>query len=75
MDARTDDHPWDRLRSEFHLPPGQIYLDGNSLGLLSRSAETKLNEAIAAWKQFGIGAWESAGWIDLPKAAATGWRS
>lgn len=71
MDTRTDDHPWDRLRSEFHLPPGQIYLDGNSLGLLSRSAESKLNEAIAAWKQFGIGAWESAGWIDLPERLAT----
>ena len=61
---------WTRLRAEFHLPPDQIYLDGNSLGLLSRPAESKLIEAITAWKQHGIGAWQSAGWIDLPERLA-----
>ena len=58
---------WTRLRAEFHLPPDQIYLDGNSLGLLSRPAEAKLSEAVTAWKEHGIGAWQSAGWIDLPE--------
>lgn len=67
MAPSIDESPWAKLRAEFHLPPDQIYLDGNSLGLLSRPAEASLHAAIAAWKQHGIGGWEAGGWIDLPE--------
>ena len=39
--------PLARFRAEFFLPPGKIYLDGNSLGLLSRRAETHLARVVA----------------------------
>src|SRR5687767_10948231 len=45
------------FRARFHLPPGQIYLDGNSLGLLSTDAELALKRVIEEWKTLGIGGW------------------
>jgi kynureninase len=48
-----------RYRAEFYLPPGQIYLDGNSLGLLSRRAEATIGRAIEQWKKLGIEGWTS----------------
>ena len=33
--------PLRHFRERFHLLPGRIYLDGNSLGLLSRDAEAE----------------------------------
>jgi len=44
------------FREEFHLGDG-IYLDGNSLGLLSRRAERTLSEALKAWRERGIAGW------------------
>jgi len=32
------------LRGQFHLEPGVVYMDGNSLGLLSKPAERSLLE-------------------------------
>jgi kynureninase len=45
------------LRGQFHLVPGVIYMDGNSLGLLSKPAERSLLEALDAWKRLGIDGW------------------
>lgn len=45
------------LRGQFHLEPGVIYMDGNSLGLLSKPAERSLLEALEAWKRLGIDGW------------------
>jgi kynureninase len=45
------------LRSEFYVPEGVIYLDGNSLGLASRPAEAALRQAFDAWRDHGIGGW------------------
>lgn len=45
------------FRDEFYLKEGEIYLDGNSLGLLSRRAERALLETLGDWKEFGIGGW------------------
>ena len=44
-------------RQRFFIPPGQIYLDGNSLGLMSRDAERTLLAVLAKWKTGGIGGW------------------
>ncbi|HEY3365454.1 MAG TPA: kynureninase [Symbiobacteriaceae bacterium] len=55
-DARD---PLHSFRERFYVRPGQIYLDGNSLGLLSRDAEAAVQEALDDWKQFGIDGWTS----------------
>ncbi|MFE4898571.1 kynureninase [Peribacillus butanolivorans] len=44
-------------REEFYLNPGMIYLDGNSLGLLSKRAEKSLMTSLEDWKRFGINGW------------------
>ncbi|AIM16988.1 kynureninase [Neobacillus sedimentimangrovi] len=46
-----------RFREEFYLKPGTIYMDGNSLGLLSKRAEKTLLETLEDWKQYGIDGW------------------
>jgi kynureninase len=48
-----------QFRAEFYLPPGQIYLDGNSLGLLSRPAEAAIQRAVEQWKTLAIEGWTS----------------
>ncbi len=45
------------FRKEFYLKAGSIYLDGNSLGLLSRRAEQSLLDVLDSWKKFGIDGW------------------
>lgn len=44
-------------KKEFYSPQNTIYMDGNSLGLLSRRAEKSLFEMIGSWKKFGIDGW------------------
>ena len=56
------------LRDRFHLPPGVIYLDGNSLGVLPRATAARVAEVVQReWGEGLIGSWNSAGWIDLPR--------
>jgi kynureninase len=45
------------FRDRFFVPPGQIYLDGNSLGLMSRDAERTLLDVVEKWRTTGIGGW------------------
>ena len=45
------------FKNEFYIQEGQIYLDGNSLGLLSKRAEKTLNQVFNSWKQYGIDGW------------------
>lgn len=50
----------DELRSfqkEFYIPENTIYLDGNSLGLLSKRAEQSLYKLMESWKMFAIDGW------------------
>ncbi|ENQ3105168.1 kynureninase [Bacillus cereus] len=57
--ARQCDHH-DELASfqhEFYKKEGTTYLDGNSLGLLSKRAEQSLLTLLDSWKQFGIDGW------------------
>ncbi|MGJ3195451.1 kynureninase [Peribacillus frigoritolerans] len=45
------------FREEFYLKPDSIYMDGNSLGLLSKRAERTLLESLEDWKERGIDGW------------------
>jgi len=46
-----------RFRQRFHIPRGTIYMDGNSLGLLSEDAEASLLERLNEWKTQAINGW------------------
>ena len=59
--------PLAQCREAFLLPEGVIYLDGNSLGPLTRAARQRVSETVAAeWGHGLIRSWNTAGWIDLP---------
>jgi kynureninase len=45
------------FRERFYLQEGQIYMDGNSLGLLSVDAEKALLDTLDEWKRLGIEGW------------------
>ena len=52
--------PLASLRGHFYTRPGEIYMDGNSLGLCSKDAESAVLRAINDWKTHGIGIWTGA---------------
>jgi kynureninase len=63
--------PLAATRDRFALPPGVIYLDGNSLGALPRGVTERVAEVLEAeWGRDLIGSWNTAGWIDLPGRVA-----
>ncbi|MES1195186.1 MAG: kynureninase, partial [Opitutus sp.] len=64
--------PLARFRAEFFLPPGQVYLDGNSLGPLSRRAEAHVQRVLGEWRALGISGWTDAAppWITLSETVA-----
>jgi len=58
--------PLRALRDQFDLPPGVIYLDGNSLGALPKATAARVAEVVT--NEWGVGlirSWNTAGWIDL----------
>ncbi|MBU1378385.1 MAG: kynureninase [Alphaproteobacteria bacterium] len=69
-DAETLDatDPLARFRDAFALPPGVIYLDGNSLGPLPRAAVERVALTVGQeWGQGLITSWNAAGWIEAPQ--------
>ncbi len=48
------------FRQRFYLPENAIYLDGNSLGLLSKDAEAAVLSSLEDWKRLGIDGWMKA---------------
>jgi kynureninase len=55
------------VRARFALPPGVIYLDGNSLGPLPAATPAMLANVVARqWGEGLIRSWNDAGWIDMP---------
>ena len=65
LDARD---PLTPLRELFTLPPGVIYLDGNSLGALPKATPARIARAVEQeWGQGLIASWNNAGWIALPR--------
>jgi len=56
------------LRQLFELPPEVIYLDGNSLGALPKSAADRVQRTVRdEWGRGLITSWNHAGWIDQPR--------
>lgn len=49
--------PLKQLRARFYHNDGEIYMDGNSLGLCSRDAEACVLEMLEVWKREGIRLW------------------
>lgn len=57
-----------QLRHLFELPADVIYLDGNSLGPLPRTASARMREVVGEeWGRGLIRSWNAAGWMDLPQ--------
>lgn len=55
------------FRNEFYIKEGTYYMDGNSLGLLSKRAEKTLLLSLEDWKHLGIDGWTSGHqpWFDF----------
>ena len=54
--------------TNFHIPDGVIYLDGNSLGVLPKTAAARVAEVVTQeWGHGLIRSWNSAGWFELPQ--------
>jgi kynureninase len=60
--------PLRHLKEHFSLPEGVIYLDGNSLGVLPKTAAARVAEVVTQeWGQGLIRSWNSAGWFNMPQ--------
>jgi kynureninase len=53
--------PLRSFRSRFYIPEKTVYMDGNSLGLLSSDGEASLGRVIGEWRRLGIRGWLDAG--------------
>lgn len=49
--------PLSSIREHFFIPNESIYLNGNSLGLLSKEAASSLLRVLDEWKQLGVQGW------------------
>jgi kynureninase len=66
-EASDRDDPLAPRRLEFVLEPGLIYLDGNSLGALTRASTAKTHALVdQQWGRDLIRSWNLHGWFDLP---------
>ena len=75
---RTKRDKHDKLaiyKDEFYIPTGTIYMDGNSLGLLSKRAERTLLELLESWKTLGIDGWTEGEhpWFYLSEQVGRKW--
>ncbi|MEY4652887.1 MAG: hypothetical protein RI884_1468 [Pseudomonadota bacterium] len=71
QDCRSLDaqDPLAPLRRLFRMPPGVIYLDGNSLGPLPAATAERLQAVVQQeWGEGLIRSWNSAGWFLQPQA-------
>jgi len=59
--------PLASLATEFDLPDGMIYLDGNSLGPVPTRVRERLTHVVnSEWGHGLIRSWTDAGWFSLP---------
>jgi len=67
LEALDENDPLARFRGRFLIPDGIIYMNGNSLGPLSRDAGASLDRVVREeWGNELIRGWNSAGWYELP---------
>ncbi|MBS3782434.1 MAG: kynureninase [Candidatus Thermoplasmatota archaeon] len=52
-----DEDPLSKYRDEFYIPEDTVYLNGNSLGLLSERAEDSIEKIKEEWKELAIEGW------------------
>ncbi len=52
--------PMAKYKERFYIKENEIYMDGNSLGLMSKDAEESLLAVIDEWKNLGINGWMGA---------------
>lgn len=66
MDAKDTMHAF---KEEFYLPENQLYMDGNSLGLMSKRSEATLAKLISSWRDKGIDGWTEGEdpWFTYPE--------
>jgi len=64
LDSRD---PLASARARFSIPPGTLYLDGNSLGALPAATQARVARAVDdEWGGDLIAGWTKHGWMDLP---------
>ena len=55
-------------KAMFHLPQGVVYLDGNSLGPMVKTAPARMAQAMQGeWAELLIRGWNQAGWMAQPQ--------
>ncbi len=55
-------------KKQFALPDGAVYLDGNSLGPLPKTAVARVEKTMREeWGRLAISGWNRAGWFDMPR--------
>lgn len=60
--------PLAALREEFEIPEGLLYLDGNSLGPLTKTARLRMVEVVEQqWGQSLIRGWNDHDWMGAPR--------
>lgn len=60
--------PLRALREQFQLPPGVIYLDGNSLGVLPKTTAARVADVVSReWGTDLIQSWNKNHWFTLPQ--------
>lgn len=65
--AQDQADPLRGLKEQFALPPGVIYLDGNSLGVLPKATAARVQQVITQeWGTDLIKSWNTAHWMELP---------
>ena len=67
LEQRDAEDPLAGFRERFLIPAGLVYMNGNSLGPLTRDARERVARAVDdEWGTELIRGWNSAGWYDIP---------